>query len=176
MCEGRCSGLTSEPPRHCSAHRRFRFRFSPFPPPSLRGTVTLLMPQGALKVPMDAPLLMGNGGICCEGRSAYGIHGPPLPGTAMTDRSVGFPVTLVVPLLLGDGPPGWGRGCWGTSLPRCGRTGGQRGRIGPQLPNSVPMWVHRAPVCTLWGSLKRSARAVQLFGRLAVLETHTLRY
>ena len=28
----------------------------------------------------------------------------------------------------------------------------------------------------LWGSLKRSARAVQLFGRLAVLETHTLRY
>ena len=26
----------------------------------------------------------------------------------------------------------------------------------------------------LWGSLKRSARAVQLFGRLAVLETHTL--
>ena len=26
------------------------------------------------------------------------------------------------------------------------------------------------------GSLKRSARAVQLFGRLAVLETHTLRY
>ena len=29
---------------------------------------------------------------------------------------------------------------------------------------------------TLWGRLKRSARAVQLFGRLAVLETHTLRY
>ena len=28
----------------------------------------------------------------------------------------------------------------------------------------------------LGGSLKRSARAVQLFGRLAVLETHTLRY
>ena len=26
----------------------------------------------------------------------------------------------------------------------------------------------------LWGTLKRSARAVQLFGRLAVLETHTL--
>ena len=26
------------------------------------------------------------------------------------------------------------------------------------------------------GSLKRSPRAVQLFGRLAVLETHTLRY
>ena len=26
------------------------------------------------------------------------------------------------------------------------------------------------------GSLKRSARAVQLFARLAVLETHTLRY
>ena len=26
------------------------------------------------------------------------------------------------------------------------------------------------------GRLKRSARAVQLFGRLAVLETHTLRY
>ena len=30
--------------------------------------------------------------------------------------------------------------------------------------------------CTIRGSLKRSARAVQLFGRLAVLETHTLRY
>ena len=29
---------------------------------------------------------------------------------------------------------------------------------------------------TLRGSLKRSARAVQLFGHLAVLETHTLRY
>ena len=28
----------------------------------------------------------------------------------------------------------------------------------------------------LWGRLKRSARAVQLFGRLAVLETHALRY
>ena len=28
----------------------------------------------------------------------------------------------------------------------------------------------------LWGRLKRSARAVQTFGRLAVLETHTLRY
>ena len=28
----------------------------------------------------------------------------------------------------------------------------------------------------LRGRLKRSARAVQLFGRLAVLETHTLRY
>ena len=27
-----------------------------------------------------------------------------------------------------------------------------------------------------WGRLKRSVRAVQLFGRLAVLETHTLRY
>ena len=26
------------------------------------------------------------------------------------------------------------------------------------------------------GGLKRSARAVQLFGRLAILETHTLRY
>ena len=26
------------------------------------------------------------------------------------------------------------------------------------------------------GRLKRSARGVQLFGRLAVLETHTLRY
>ena len=29
---------------------------------------------------------------------------------------------------------------------------------------------------TFWGSLKRSVRAVQLFGRLAVLETNTLRY
>ena len=28
----------------------------------------------------------------------------------------------------------------------------------------------------LGGSLKRSARAVQLFGRLAVLDTHSLRY
>ena len=34
--------------------------------------------------------------------------------------------------------------------------------------------VWKLPV--LWGRLKRSARAVQLFGRLAVLETHTLRY
>ena len=31
-------------------------------------------------------------------------------------------------------------------------------------------------VLQYWGRLKRSARAVQLFGRLAVLETHTLRY
>ena len=30
--------------------------------------------------------------------------------------------------------------------------------------------------CLLGGRLKRSARVVQLFGRLAVLETHTLRY
>ena len=30
--------------------------------------------------------------------------------------------------------------------------------------------------CGVRGRLKRSARAVQLFGRLAVLETHTLRY
>ena len=45
-------------------------------------------------------------------------------------------------------------------------------------------WVHMtAPIraaCTLlyliWGSLKRSARAVQLLGRVAALETHTLRY
>ena len=29
--------------------------------------------------------------------------------------------------------------------------------------------------CGTGGSLKRSARAVQLFGRLAVLETHALR-
>ena len=39
--------------------------------------------------------------------------------------------------------------------------------------------LHRAHyMCTLplRGSLKRSARAVQLFGRLAVLETHSLRY
>ena len=43
------------------------------------------------------------------------------------------------------------------------------GRAGPQ---------HALPVEQQWygGSLKRSARAVQLFGRLAVLETHTLRY
>ena len=34
----------------------------------------------------------------------------------------------------------------------------------------------RAPVSLLWGRLTRSARAVQLFGRLAVIETHTLRY
>ena len=33
-----------------------------------------------------------------------------------------------------------------------------------------------APHFTLRGRLKRSARVVQLFGRLAVLETHTLRY
>ena len=31
-------------------------------------------------------------------------------------------------------------------------------------------------ILELRGRLKRSARAVQLFGRLAVLETHTLRY
>ena len=30
------------------------------------------------------------------------------------------------------------------------------------------------PYIALWGRLKRSAGAVQLFGRLAVLETHTL--
>ena len=29
---------------------------------------------------------------------------------------------------------------------------------------------------SVWGSLKRSARAVQLFGRLATVETHTLWY
>ena len=34
----------------------------------------------------------------------------------------------------------------------------------------------RVQLITTRGSLKRSARAVQLFGRLAVLETHTLRY
>ena len=33
-----------------------------------------------------------------------------------------------------------------------------------------------SPTTTLRGRLKRNARAVQLFGRLAVLETHTLRY
>ena len=33
-----------------------------------------------------------------------------------------------------------------------------------------------SPPFPLRGRLKRSARAVQLFGRLAVLETHTLRY
>ena len=32
------------------------------------------------------------------------------------------------------------------------------------------------PLAVLWGCLKRSAHAVQLFGRLAVVETHTLWY
>ena len=32
------------------------------------------------------------------------------------------------------------------------------------------------PALDFRGSLKRSARAVQLFGCMAVLETHTLRY
>ena len=36
--------------------------------------------------------------------------------------------------------------------------------------------IRAAALASLRGSLKRSARAVQLFGRLAVLETHTLRY
>ena len=36
--------------------------------------------------------------------------------------------------------------------------------------------VARRPQLQLWGSLKRSARALQLFGCPAVLETHTLRY
>ena len=35
---------------------------------------------------------------------------------------------------------------------------------------------HVANMLVQRGRLKRSARAVQLFGRLAVLETHTLRY
>ena len=38
------------------------------------------------------------------------------------------------------------------------------------------LWKHKPRHVQLRGSLKRSARAVQLFGRLAVLETHTLRY
>ena len=36
--------------------------------------------------------------------------------------------------------------------------------------------IRRGGLHGIWGSLKRSARAVQLFGRQAVLETHTLRY
>ena len=45
---------------------------------------------------------------------------------------------------------------------------------GCSLQNSV------MPLCPIrtvhWGRLKRSARAVQLFGCLAILETHALRY
>ena len=39
-----------------------------------------------------------------------------------------------------------------------------------QADRSLPVF------CLFGGRLKRSARAVQLFGRLAVLDTHTLRY
>ena len=43
----------------------------------------------------------------------------------------------------------------------------------PQILN-VPRYLHNETVFR--GRLKRSARAVQLFGRLAVVETHTLWY
>ena len=43
-------------------------------------------------------------------------------------------------------------------------------------PQYLPEYARCHMLRTLWGRLKRSARAVQLFGRLAVLETHTLRY
>ena len=53
----------------------------------------------------------------------------------------------------------------------------------PPLPAAISVGRHTgsgiAQTCDLQrrrGRLKRSARAVQLFGRLAVLETHTLRY
>ena len=46
----------------------------------------------------------------------------------------------------------------------------------PDLPGvpRVDTWPISSPI--LGGRLKRSARAVQLFGRLAVLETHIFRY
>ena len=47
------------------------------------------------------------------------------------------------------------------------------GALIPLLSKSV---VCRTAVDCLRECLKRSAHAVQLFGRLAVLETHTLRY
>ena len=43
-------------------------------------------------------------------------------------------------------------------------------------PHTLEMGHIRTNAHRYRGSLKRSARAVQLFGRLAVLETHTLRY
>ena len=43
-------------------------------------------------------------------------------------------------------------------------------------PARIPLRNHRTIPQQMRGSLKRSARAVQLFGRLAVLDTHTLRY
>ena len=39
-----------------------------------------------------------------------------------------------------------------------------------------PFVMYSVFILCFWGRLKRSARTVQLFGRLAVLETHTLRY
>ena len=42
--------------------------------------------------------------------------------------------------------------------------------------HAVQLFGRLAVLETHRGRLKRSARAVQLFGRLAVLETHTLRY
>ena len=58
----------------------------------------------------------------------------------------------------------------------CGRT--------PKLGINRCCWgTHCLPIpgepvsaCTSWGRVKRSARAVQLFGRVAVVETHTLWY
>ena len=57
---------------------------------------------------------------------------------------------------------------------------------GPESPHAGPRTHHRSKhatsdplLCLVFmprGRLKRSARAMQLFGRLAVLETHTLRF
>ena len=65
----------------------------------------------------------------------------------------------------------------GTPLGRVVRAPGSQAVVGgPQAGahcyscGQLRHWVRQ------WGSLKRSARAVQLFGRPAVLETHTLRY
>ena len=67
---------------------------------------------------------------------------------------------------LGNRPPGVGGG---TAFPK----GGSRTRGGYRC--GFLLSVPGALYCQR-GRLKRNARAVQLFGRLAVLETHALRY
>ena len=52
----------------------------------------------------------------------------------------------------------------------CPITQAPSARIRPRSKGGVPKFL------CVWGHLKRSARAVQLFGRLAVLEAHALRY
>ena len=84
----------------------------------------------------------------------------------------------------------WGRATMPSLTPQAGSTQGSfyqlsttRGGGGPTPPTPPPRTpplldprTHHSFERPPWGGLKRSARAVQLFGRLAVLETHTLRY